>query len=72
MAKSKTTTVYVLHHTNSGTPESGQIHSIHSTEAGALNTMKIVLDEDYDGVTMEDNENEDFDYMYISEQTLLH
>jgi len=67
MAKSKTTTVYVVHHTNQGTPESGQIHSIHSTERGALKEMEFALQDMYE-VTMQDNENEDFIYMYVSEQ----
>jgi len=37
-------TVYVLHHTNQGTPESGEIHSIHRTESSALKLMKVDLD----------------------------
>jgi hypothetical protein len=63
-------TVYVLHHTNSGTPESGEIHSIYITEAAALKAMEKTLDELYDGVTLDENEEEDYVYMYISEQTL--
>ena len=64
-------TVYVLHHTNLGTPESGEIHSIYITEADALKAMEKALDEEYDGVTPDQNEEEDNDYMYISEQTLF-
>jgi len=59
--------VYVLHHANPGTPERGEIHSIYATEAEALKAMEKALDEEYDGATLE--ENEDYDYMYITEQT---
>jgi hypothetical protein len=62
-------TVYVLHHTNLGTPESGEIHSIHRTESSALKLMKVVLDSVY-SVTMEENEESQYDYMYISEQKI--
>jgi len=65
-----TTSVYVLHHTNSGTPESGEIHGIYTTEDAALQAMEEVLKEEYE-VTMDENEEEDFIYMYISEQTLF-
>ena len=64
------TIVFVLHHTNSGTPESGEIHSIYTTEPAALAAMAVELDEGYDGVTVQENEDEDFDYMYITEQYL--
>ena len=67
ITKSKKT-VYVLHHTNSGTPESGQIHSIYSTNKDARDMMKKVLTEYYD-CTMAENSDED--YMYISKQTLF-
>jgi hypothetical protein len=62
--------VYVLHHSNTGCPESGEIHSIYTTEADALAAMEKALNEEYDGVTPEENEEEDYEYMYISEQTL--
>ena len=65
-----TITVYVLHHTNSGTPESGEIHSIYASEQSAIKAMETVLNDDYDGVTLDENEQEDFEYMYISEQTM--
>ena len=65
-----TSIVYVLHHTNPGTPESGEIHSIYTTEADALKAMEKALDEEYDGVTPGQNEDEDYDYMYITRQTL--
>jgi len=61
--------VYVLHHANPGTPERGEIHSIYATEADALKAMEKALDEEYDGATLEENEEEDYDYMYITEQT---
>ena len=64
------TIVFVLHHTNSGTPESGEIHSIYTTESAALAAMAVELDEGYDGVTVQQNEDEDFDYLYITEQYL--
>ena len=63
------TSVYVLHHTNQGTPESGEIHSIYTTIEAAEAAMDEVLREDYDSSTVE-NEDEDYIYMYISEQTL--
>ena len=63
-------TVYVLHHTNQGTPESGEIHSIYTTESSALAAMAAELQDGYDGVTMEENEDEDCIYMYITEQFL--
>jgi hypothetical protein len=71
MTTKENNTVYVLHHTNPGTPESGEIHSIYITEADALKAMEKALDEEYDGVTPDQNEEEDNDYMYISEQTLF-
>ena len=61
--------VYVLHHSNTGCPESGEIHSIYTTESDALLAMEKALDKEYDGVTLEENE-EDNEYMYITEQTL--
>jgi hypothetical protein len=71
MAQAKTTsTVFVLHHTNQGTPESGEIHSIYTTESSALAAMAAELEEGYDGVTMQDNADEDYVYMYITEQYL--
>jgi hypothetical protein len=62
--------VFVLHHTNQGTPESGEIHSIYTTEAAAEEAMAAILNWDYDGVTMQENEDEDYIYMYISQQVL--
>ena len=63
-------TVYVLHHTNPGTPESGEIHSIYTTEVDALKAMEKALDVEYDGTTPDENIEEDYDYMYITKQTL--
>ena len=65
-----TSTVFVLHHTNQGTPESGEIHSIYTTKSSALAAMAAELEEGYDGVTMQDNADEDYVYMYITEQYL--
>ena len=62
--------VFVLHHTNQGTPESGEIHSIYTTESSALAAMAAELEEGYDGVTLQENEDEDYEYMYITEQYL--
>lgn len=62
--------VFVLHHTNLGTPESGDIHSIYTTEAAAEEAMAAILNWDYGGVTMQENEDEGFIYMYISQQIL--
>jgi F420-dependent methylenetetrahydromethanopterin dehydrogenase len=71
MAQVKTTsTVFVLHHTNQGTPESGEIHSIYTTKSSALAAMAEELENGYDGVTMQDNADEDYVYMYITEQYL--
>jgi hypothetical protein len=61
--------VHVLHYTNQGTPESGEIHSIYTTESSALAAMEDELERGF-GVPMEENENEDYIYMYISEQYL--
>ena len=69
MANKKSKTVYVVHHTNQGTPESGEIHGIFATEEGALKAMADCLVNDYE-TTMEENEEDDYIYMYISEQTL--
>jgi len=65
-----TSTVFVLHHTNSRTPESGEIHNIYTTKKAAEAAMAVELEEGYDGVTMQENEDEDFVYMYITEQFL--
>ncbi len=64
------TTVFVLHHTNQGTPESGEIHSIYTSIEAAEAAMAAVLEEDYNGTTLHDNEINEFVYMYISEQDL--
>ena len=69
MANKKSKTVYVVHHTNQGTPESGEIHGIFETEEGALEAMAECLVNDYDS-TAEENEEDDYIYMYISEHTL--
>lgn len=61
--------VFVLHHTLQGTPESGEIHSIYTTAAAAEEAMAVELEEGY-RVTMQDNEDGNFDYMYISQQIL--
>jgi len=62
-------TVYVLHHTNQGTPESGEIHSIYAKKEAALAAMEKTLESDYES-SMDENEEEDYIYMYISEHTL--
>ena len=62
--------VFVLHHRNQGTPESGEIHSIYTTEAAAEEAMAAILDWDYNGVTMQENIDSDYIYMYISQQVL--
>jgi hypothetical protein len=67
---SKNIPVFVLHHTNQGTPESGEIHSIYTTESSAKAAMAAELEDSYDGVTMQENEDEDYVYMYITEQYL--
>ena len=69
MTFNTTVTVYVVHHTNQGTPESGEIHGIFETEEGALEAMAECLVNDYDS-TAEENEEDDYIYMYISEHTL--
>ena len=61
--------VYVLHHSNTGCPESGEIHSIYTTEADAFKAMEKVLDEEYDGITLNQNEDLQYEYMYITRQT---
>ena len=62
--------VFVLHRTNRGTPESGEIHSIYTTEASAEEAMAAILNWDYGGITLQENEDEGFIYMYISQQIL--
>jgi len=61
----KGTIIYVLHHRNSGTPEANEIESVHATYDSAESAMAKILDSDY-GV----DEDEDADYMYISENIL--
>ena len=56
-------TVYILHHSYIGTPESGEIDSVHDTIAGAEAQMKKVLEDDYEATPAE---NSDEDYMYIT------
>ena len=58
--------VYILHHTNQGTPESNEIDSVHTTMAEAKAQMKKVLHEEYGGVTPAENEEEDYIYMSIT------
>jgi len=71
MAQVKTTsTVFVLHHTNQGTPESGEIHSIYTTKSSALDAMAEELKTGYGGITMQENEDDDYINMYITEQFL--
>lgn len=81
MTKKKTTTakktatplrkskVWVVRHTNMGTPERGEIHSIYTSKRDALKRMEVELREGYDA-TMQDNEDCDYEMMYISEETL--
>ena len=59
--------VYILHHTNQGTPEANEIESVHGTMAEAKAQMKKVLHEDYEVTPAE---NEDEEYMYISSHTV--
>ena len=61
------TTVYVVHHTNQGTPESGEIYGIYATEESALKAMADCLEDEYN-CSLDENEEEDYIYMYISEQ----
>ena len=68
--KKKSKKVYVLHHRNWGTHVSGEIHGVYSTKKGCLAAMKEVLNEDYDGVTIKQNEEEDYIYMYWSVQNM--
>jgi len=65
-----TSTVFVLHHTNQGTPESGEIHSIYTTKSSALDAMAEELETGYGGITMQENEDDDYIHMYITEQFL--
>lgn len=67
----KSKKVYVLHHRNWGTPESGEIHSIHSTKKGCLAAMKEELNDGYGGVTIKQNEEEHHVYMYWSVQKMF-
>jgi len=59
--------VYVVHHTNQGTPESGEIYGIYATEESALSAMAECLENEYES-SLDENEEEDYIYMYISEQ----
>ena len=63
--------VYIVHHTNSGTPEANEIFGAYATEELAIAAMKTELDRGYDGTTLEENEDEDFEYMYCSEVPLI-
>lgn len=63
----KSKKVYVLHHTLQGTPERGMIHGIYPTKKACLTAMKEELIRGYDGVTMRENEEQDYIYMYWSE-----
>ena len=64
-----TSKVYVVHHTNEGTPESGEIHGIFATEELALGAMATALENDYES-SLEENEEDDYINMFISEHTL--
>ena len=64
-----TSKVYVVHHTNEGTPESGEIYGIFATEESALQAMESALENDYES-SLEENEEDDHIHMFISEQTL--
>ena len=55
--------VYILHHTNQGTPESNEIESVHDTLADAKAQMKKVVADDYEATLAE---NKIYDYMFIS------
>jgi hypothetical protein len=61
------TKVYVVHHTNQGTPESGEIYGIYATEELAIQAMAACLEDFYES-SLSENEEEDYMYMYISEQ----
>ena len=67
MKEKMKTVVHVVHHTNQGTPESGEIYGIYATEELALQAMAECLENDYDS-SLDENEEEDYMYMYISEQ----
>ena len=64
-----TSRVYVVHHTNEGTPESGEIYGIFVSEESALQAMESALEGDYDS-SLNENREEDYIHMFISEQTL--
>ena len=55
--------VYILHHSYQGTPESGEIESVHDTLADAKAQMKKVVADDYEATLAE---NKIYDYMYIT------
>lgn len=59
--------VYVVHHTNQGTPESGEIYGIYATEELAIQAMSDCLEDFYES-SLSENEKEDYVYMHISEQ----
>ena len=65
----KSTIIYVVHHTNQGTPESNEIHGIYSTLESATFAMEAELSNSYDS-SIEENEDEDCIYMWIGEHTL--
>jgi len=64
-----TSRVYVVHHTNEGTRESGEIYGIFASEESALQAMESALENDYDS-SLDENREEDYIHMFISEQTL--
>ena len=65
-----TSRVYVVHHTNGGAAEVGaQIYGIFASEESALHAMESVLENDYDS-SLDENREEDYIHMFISEQTL--
>ena len=62
--------IYIVHHTNLGTPEANEIFGAYATERLAIAAMGTELSEGYDGTTLVENEDNDFEYMYYSEVIL--
>lgn len=61
--------IYIVHHTNQGTPESNEIHGVYSTLKSATAAMKAELIESYDS-SIEENKSEDYPYMWIAKHPL--
>ena len=55
--------VYIVHHTNQGTPESGEIHAVYSSSEAAYAELDKMLIEYYD---VEPDDKDADDFMYIS------